>query len=422
MKLMRALRFVALGLALAYAFPAACGNGGIVGGKCKGSACGANSQAGENSGNSGNSGKSGKGGASNTSGNGSTEAGNGAAAAPQGGDGLLPDGGFFDSPVDGLADAMAPLECLPPYDSPQHCGDCDTVCKPSAPLCAPDGAGSFECVPVCPDHTPPYVVCDGQCMDPDAFNSDPDNCGKCGNQCPSGICQAAMCVGARYGNVALICSDLNSATQISSLTTLLGNAVFLPQNNPVNVLAYTRGASAAAVNRVNTVIGWAGGKTRSADITEAKTVAAVTSKLNIMDYQVLLIHDLDQAKSGDPAAAATTWESGSVLSSFAKAGGVIIVLDGSDGTGEMHQLINAGNLLDPSGTTSLMGQTDITKEQVWNNAPFDVLGVNVLSPFLGTSHTCTFDTNAKSGADTIFVLSDDQAGGAPVAIHRVIAP
>jgi hypothetical protein len=199
--------------------------------------------------------------------------------------------------------------------------------------------------------------------------------------------------------------------------------VFTPTVNPVKVLAYTRGARAAAVTRVNSVIGWAGSaRGRSADITEAKTVAAVTANLNILDYQVLLIHDLDQAASGDPAAAATTWESGSVLSSFAKAGGVIIVLDGGDGTGEMHQLINAGNLLDPSQKTSLSGQTDATLGQVWNNAPFDVLGVNVLSPFLGTSHTCTFDTNAKPGSDTIFVLSDDEAGGTPIAIHRVIAP
>jgi hypothetical protein len=415
MRWMRALRFIALGLGLAYAFPAACGSGGVVGGKCKSLYCGPDAQAGENS-----QGNNPGGGASNTSGNGSAEAGNGAAAAPQGGDGELPDGGFFDSPVDGENDAMAPLECLAPYDSPAHCGDCDTQCKEPTPLCAPDGNGSFECVPRC---ILPLIECQGQCVDPESFNSDPENCGKCGNECPSGICQAAKCVGARYGNIALLCMDLESATATSSPSTLLGNAVFMPSANPVKVLGYTHGARAAAVTRVNSVIGWEGSaRHRSADITEANTAAAVTANLNILDYQVLLIHDLDQATSGDPAAAATTWESGSVLSSFAKAGGVIIVLDGGDGVGEMHELINAGNLLDPSGKTSLSGQTDITKEQVWNNAPFDVLSVNVLSQFLGTSHTCTFDTNAKPGPDTIFVLSDDQAGGAPVAIHRVIAP
>lgn len=417
MSWMRPLKYIALGLCLAYAFPAACGSGGVVGGECNPNSvngCDPNATGG-----SGRGGSKPTGGASNTGGDGRNEAGNGTAAAPVGGDGQLPDGGFFDSPVDGQTDAEAPLECLPPHDAPSHCGDCDTRCKDPEPLCAPDGEGSFECVPVC---IPPLVECQGQCVDPESYNSDPDNCGKCGNACPSDICQAGKCVGARYGNVALLCMDFNSADPTSSPTQLLGNAVFSSPTNPVKVLAYTLGATKAAVNRVNQVIAWGAPPLRSAEFTEAKTVDAVTANLNITDYQVLLIHDLDQAVSGEPAAAATKWKSGSVLSSFAKAGGVIIVLDGGDGTGEMNELINAGNLLDPAGQVSIIGQTEITGEQVWNNAPFDVLGSNVVSPFLATSHTCTFDTAAKAAGDTIFVLSDDEAGGLPVAIHRVIAP
>jgi hypothetical protein len=397
---MRALKVIGIGLALAYVFPTACGSGGVVGGECKPGNCTGNG-----------SGATGRGGAESVAGAGA-EAGEG--SIDRGGNGELPDGGFFDSPVDGESDAMAPLECLPPHDSPSHCGDCETQCMDPTPLCAPDGNGSFECVPMC---EPPLVECQGQCVDPASFESDPDNCGRCGNECPSDICQAGECVGARYGNIALICSDLNSANASSSLTTLMGNAVFMPTTDPVSVLAYTRGASAAAVNRVNQVIGWAGGaRGRSVDITEARTVSAVTSNLNVDDYQVLLIHDLDQAGSGDPAAAATTWESGNVLTSFARAGGTIIVLDGADGTAEMHELLSNGNLL------AVDGQTEITGDQVWNQAPFDVLGANVLSPFLGTSHTCTFDTTVTSDNETIFVLTDDEAGGAPIAVHRVIAP
>lgn len=419
MSWMRALKYIALGLCLAYAFPAACGNGGVVGGECLklpgSNTCDPNAVSG-----AGRGGAKPTGGATNTGGDSSNEAGNGTAAAPIGGDGLLPDGGFFDSPVDGQSDAEAPLECLPPHDSPSHCGDCDTQCKAPKPLCAPTGEGSFKCVPVC---DPPLVECQGQCVDPESYNSDPDNCGKCGNACPSDICQAGKCVGARYGNIALLCMDFNSVNATSSPTTLLGNAVFTPTTNPVKVLSYTRGASAAAVSRVNQVIGWAGmPRNRSAEFTEAKTDDAVRAQLNIADFQVLLIHDLDLAAAGEPAAAATKWESGSVLSSFAKAGGVIIVLDGGDGRGEMNALINAGNLLDPTGKVRIDGQTEVTGEQVWNNAPFDILGANVLSPFLGTSHTCTFDTAAKASSDTIFVLSDDEAGGLPIAIHRVIAP
>jgi hypothetical protein len=111
-----------------------------------------------------------------------------------------------------------------------------------------------------------------------------------------------------------------------------------------------------------------------------------------------------------------------VLTSFTKAGGVVVVIDGGDGTGEMHELINAGRLLDPTGKSTMTGQTDANNVQAYNNAPFDVLGVNVLSPFRGLTNTCTFDTDAKAGGDTIFVVTDDQAGGKPIAIHRVISP
>lgn len=414
MNMMRALRYVALGLSLAYVVPLACGSGGVVGGECREGTppgCLVVGAGGADPG------ASGRGGATGTSGNRPGDAGDGTGANTQGGsDTEPPDGGFFDAPLDGIGDA-GPLECLPPHDEPSHCGDCKTQCRAPTPLCAPDGNGSFECVPLC---DPPLVECRGQCVDPASFNSDPDNCGQCGRECPSDICQNGECVGARFGHVALLCMDFNSATADSSPTTLLGNAVFVPTANPVNVLAYTRGASAAAVNRVHAVIATAANvRFRDVQITEAKTPEAVTTNLNINDYQVMLIHDLDQATPGEPAAAATAWASGSVLTSFARAGGVVIVISGGDGTGEMHELINAARLLD---TATVSSQTDITGDQLWNNAPFDVLGVNVLSPFLGTSHTCTFETDAQPSASTIFVVTDDESGGLPVAIHRVIAP
>jgi hypothetical protein len=445
MKWLRALQVVALGLGLAYTLPLACGSGGVVGGKCKDGYVNCNGECVDlmsdyrNCSSCGNlcPGKEGcgdgvcdpdvprpQGGASSTGGNGPGpgEAGNGA-TTNLGGDGQLPDGGFFDSPVDGMGDADAPLECMPPFNTPANCGACGNKCVDPEPLCEADGEGGFHCVPFC---DPPLVECNGRCvMVPDAYQSDPQNCGKCGNVCPSDICQKGECQGAKYGNVALLCMDFNSATRDSGPTALLGNAIFAANKNPVRVLAYTRGTAAAAATRVNTVITWAGeARGRTAEITAAKTIDAVTTGLNVKDYDVFLIHDLDQAKSGEPAAAATAWESTSVLTSFSRAGGVIVVIDGGDGIAEMHELINAGNLFDPTGATSIDGQTDMTLDQVFNNAPFDVLGVNVISPFLGTSHTCTFDITAKAGGDTIYVLGNDNDGktASPVAIHRVIAP
>jgi hypothetical protein len=448
MSWMRALRFALLGLTLAYAFPAACGSGGVVGGKCKSGfptncdgQC-VNLENGEPNaertevthcgtcGNTceGHACENGvctdkpipQGGASSggTSGN----PGDAGSGNEQGGNGELPDGGFFDSPVDGQSDAETPVECLPPHDSPSHCGDCDTQCPPQAPLCQPDGNGSFECVPKC---DPPLVDCNGECvLAPDAYLSDPDNCGKCSNSCPSDICQNGKCVGARYGNIALLCMDLNSAMTDSGPSDLLGNAVFTSPTNPVRVLAYTRGASPAAVSKVHGLIR-AEGATRGRDvvITEAPAVATVISDLNTTDFQVLLVHDLDQAAAGAAASTATDWESGSTLSSFTKAGGVVIVLDGSDGRGEMHELISAANLLVGSGLT-MSGQTEITGDRVFNQAPADVLGANVLDNFLGTSHTCSFDTSGTPSKSTVFVITDDAAEGMgePVVIHRVVAP
>jgi hypothetical protein len=215
---------------------------------------------------------------------------------------------------------------------------------------------------------------------------------------------------------------LNSSMSDSAPAAVLANAVYIPAVNPVKVMAYTRGASPGGVAKVNALINSVGSaRGRSVSITEAKTVAAVTNDLNVMDYQVLLVHDLDQATPGDLALTAQTWEDTSTITSFSKAGGVVIVLSGSDGTGEMHEFISAANLLE------VAGQTDITDPMasIYNNAPADVLGVNVLHKFAPTSHTCTFQTSVVADANHIFVVTDEDPGlgdGEPVVIHRVVRP
>jgi hypothetical protein len=445
---LRALRFIGLGLALAYALPMACGSGGVVGGKCRGGYTNCNGQCVALQSDVNNCGVCGtvcapdegcgdgicdpdvprpQGGASNTGGT-NNQSGNGTSGFDQGGNGDLPDGGFFDSPVDGQSDADVPVECLPPHDSPSHCGDCDTRCPVEAPLCQPTADGSsFECVPFC---DPPLVECRGECvLAPDAYQSDPDNCGRCGVECPSDICQGGVCVGARYGHIALLCMDLNSSTTISGPADLLANAVLIPNANPVNVLAYTRGATPAAVSKVNSLINAkAADRGRNVAITEAKTDSAVTNNLSILDYEVLLVHDLDMAVSGDPAATATDWASNRTITSFAKAGGVVIVLDGGDGTGEMHDFINDANVL-PGDASRLIitGQDDITGAKVYNLAGADVVGVNVVSEFLGTSHTCAFGTSGTADDDTFIVVGNADpdlvpSGGDPVVIHRIVKP
>src|SRR4051812_25390672 len=132
MSWMRGLRYVVVGLGLAYVVPLACG-GGVVGGECADGDPPDCIPAGNGTGGK-NQGMGGASGNGNTSGNRRGDAGNGSAAGPQGGgDDEPPDGGFFDSPLDGQGDGGPPLECLPPHDAPSHCGDCETQCADPTP-------------------------------------------------------------------------------------------------------------------------------------------------------------------------------------------------------------------------------------------------------------------------------------------------
>ena len=188
MNWMRAVQVIALGLGLAYTLPLACGSGGVVGGKCKDGYVNCDGQCVDlqndylNCSSCGNEcpGQQGcargecspdvprpQGGSSGIGGSNPGQAGDGEAAASQGGADGLTDGGFFDSPVDGMPDADVPLECMPPYNTPANCGACGNKCVEPKPFCAPNGEGGFNCVPLC---EPPLVECNGRCvLAPDAY-------------------------------------------------------------------------------------------------------------------------------------------------------------------------------------------------------------------------------------------------------------
>src|SRR5215472_1733946 len=88
-----------------------------------------------------------------------------------------------DSPYDGFpedgANGDAADACTPPFDTPQHCGDCFTVCSGVNDACKLVDGG-YACVPLC---DPPTTECAGQCVNE---TNDPFNCGGCGIVCASG--------------------------------------------------------------------------------------------------------------------------------------------------------------------------------------------------------------------------------------------
>jgi hypothetical protein len=321
-----------------------------------------------------------------------------------------PDGDADETGDGGSGDASdgADSSCTPPYDQPDKCGDCATQCGGAAPICALVD-GNYACVPAC---TPPLVDCSGVCVD---LDTDPENCGSCGNKCPSGICQAGKCVGATAGHVVLMCTSFEQSFQSSPQTALLGNAVFLPTVNPVRILAYGEHSTQLIRNRVNQAIGWAAtAKGRTFNITQAPNSAAVASSLDKTSYDVLLVYDQTTAPAGTLGGIGTSWAS--TLSTFVVAGGVVVIPSGGGGTGEMGALVTNAGLL------TVSAQPVITGSVVYNTAPADAVGLNVLSPFVALNRSCTFTTSAAPGPSTVFVVTNggpDAGSPSPVVIHRI---
>jgi hypothetical protein len=79
-----------------------------------------------------------------------------------------------------------------------------------------------------------------------------------------------------------------------------------------------------------------------------------------------------------------------------------------------------------AGLFAVSGQALVTGDLLYDRAPADAIGVNVLSPFRAPSITCRFTTTGTPDDTTVFVVTDSPPSsgmlGAPVVIHRVIAP
>ena len=204
-----------------------------------------------------------------------------------------------------------------------------------------------------------------------------------------------------------------TGVQTCALPIFLTNAVFIPTTNPVRILSYEQYAEPAAVSQVKTIIASLSGRTVT------YTVANAGAALQAMDlpvnYDVVLVYDQAAADAATLSALGTA--SSSALNSFAKAGGVIVILDGAAGSGAMPSFTTSGGLISLLSHTSIPGGT-----RVQIVAPADAVGSLAASPYGTFNRSVTFQSNEPNGGNVVYVTERLVAGvpTVPVIIHKVV--
>lgn len=302
--------------------------------------------------------------------------------------------------------------CTPPYNDALHCGDCTTVCPSATPVCAPS-SGSYECRPIC---DPPLVNCNGSCTD---LNSDPANCGFCGNGCPSGACQAGACVGVQPGHFIAICMNYRAAPGPQS-TLLLGNSIFLPRVPTVRILAYGEYADASVRQQVDATIAAAAAQLgRQYSIARVNNSADIPTRLSKSNYDVFLVYEQPNAPPFELSNVGSLWAQS--LESFSYVGGVIVMLDGGQGVREMTQLFTSTRLYSVNDEVGLNSATYLE-----NRVPGDAVAAGMTSRLPCQNDTCVFETSLTPDANTTSVIMEPAASSGvarPVVVHITrIAP
>lgn len=282
----------------------------------------------------------------------------------------------------------------------------DSAPDGNTPEAGEDGEAG-EAGPVC---MPPLVDCGGTCVD---TTSDPLNCGQCGNVCPSQICQMSQCVGSTAGGVVFIGHDYLTTPGGTAQARVLSNAVFIPQSNPLHVLSYERYANAGAITRIKSILDGAATQIgRTLTIASTTTDSDVPNNLTVANYGVLLVADQSTAPAGALATLGSSWAS--TLATFTQAGGIVVVLDGGTGTGEMPQFSSATGLLTVSAQAPIIAGTALDVV-----APADAVGTGVVSPYGAGTNSVSIDTEANGG-NVVYVVDEpvDGATGLPVVVHK----
>ncbi len=252
----------------------------------------------------------------------------------------------------------------------------------------------------------PNQICGGVCTD--VMGTDPRHCGSCNVSCPAGeSCNAGRC-GRTNGGVVYVGYDYSSATPSSSSPgTILTNAVGIARKPIVNILSYEANAQPAAVSQVDALLSGP-----QYAITPTSDPTYVPASLQYPSYDVLLVHDQTTAAHGALGTLGANWAS--TLSTFVSAGGVVIILDGGTGTGEMYSFSTSTKLLTVSGPSVIPPDTTADVSSAG-----DAVGVGVFWPYGVYANSVSFSTDPPSVTlSYVVTVDEDGAFGPPIVVHK----
>lgn len=290
-----------------------------------------------------------------------------------------PIGGFVDASDDGAGGAVDAVSGAEAGASDGSTSDADG--EDAGPVCS---AGLASCF--------------GRCVD---RMTDPDNCGGCGFRCASGLCGGGMCQAQRAGHLVVIGHDY--VVGRAGINLLVGNAVFLAIGNPVRVLAYEGGASAASISGTNDAIQQVATDVGRSWNRTVATDADLATQLPMAD--VLVIHAQDVATDAGLQALGTAWAT--ALRAHVDAGKVIVLLDGAaTGHGGTYQILQQAGLFMATGRTVVTGET------LTLVSPNDSVANRVPRTYRAEMSSVSF-----TSMDQTAVVKT--SGGVPVVIHAV---
>jgi hypothetical protein len=193
---------------------------------------------------------------------------------------------------------------------------------------------------------------------------------------------------------------------------ILSNAVFIPRNNPLHVMTYERYAQPVAVASVDAVLlGTAALIGRNLSLTATSVETDIPAMLSPETFDVLVVHDQSRAAAGDMAAMGASWAT--TLTTFTQHHGMVVVLDGGSGVGEMPQFSSATGLL------QVMSHSVVsTGSALQVLAPGDAVGIGVVSPY-AASISSVFLSTETDGGNVVYVVGGMGANTSPVVIHKV---